>query len=253
MEDQPIATSEAVEPMSFSDKLMNVFASPGTLFEYVASSGKETSNWAVPLVLSMIVGVIFTFVVFTQPPIQDQMQVTQQKTMEKMVASGKLTQEQADAAAENNFAKPGSPLFLIFGSVGVVLVTAATLFLAALAYWLIVKVGFKSAIPYMKVTEVVGLSMYISALGTLFSMILIVAMGSIHATTSLALFVSNFDQGNTIDKLLAAVNIMTFWSMGVSAIGLAKVCKVDLAKAAGVVIAVWIIWTAITLQLNIGG
>jgi hypothetical protein len=253
MEEQPIATSEAVEQMSFSDKLMNVFASPGALFDNVASAEKQNSNWSIPLVLSIIIGVIFTFVVFSQPPIQDQMRATQQQAMDKMVASGKLTQEQADLAGENNPAKPGSPLFLIFGSVGVVIATAAAMFLAALAYWLIIKVGFKSTIPFMKVTEVVGLSMYISALGTLLSMILIVAMGSIHATTSLALFVSNFDQGNTVHKLLAAMNIMTFWSMGVSAIGLSKVCKLDLAKAAGVVIAVWVVWTAITVMLNIGG
>ena len=54
----PPVSDESPE-MSFSDKLMNVFSAPGELFEYVAKSGKQTSNWSVPLILTMIVSVIF--------------------------------------------------------------------------------------------------------------------------------------------------------------------------------------------------
>ena len=59
--------------MSFTDKLMNVFSAPGELFESVAKSEKQTSNWSVPLVLAMIVSIIFVLVAFSQAPIQDQM------------------------------------------------------------------------------------------------------------------------------------------------------------------------------------
>lgn len=253
MEEQPTATPVEVQKMSFSDKLMNVFAAPEALYEYVGQSEKDNSNWGIPLVVSMLVSVLFMFVVFSQPPIQDQMAQKQQQAMEKQVAAGKITQEQADQAAALNFAKPGSPLFLISGSVGVVFVNAVSLFLAALAYWLILKVGFKSALPYLKITEVVGLSMYIGVIGALISMIMIVAMGTMHATPSLGLLVSQFDDQNRVHKILEACNFVTFWATGVVGIGLSKVGRISVAKGLSTAFGVWAVWTAITVMVNFGG
>ena len=79
---------EESSAMSFSDKLMNVFSAPGELFENVAKSEKQTSNWSVPLILTMIVSVIFVLVAFSQAPIQDQMKDQTEKTIQKKVAEG---------------------------------------------------------------------------------------------------------------------------------------------------------------------
>ncbi len=254
MEEQNATASQpesAAAEMGFSDKLMNVFASPGELFEYVAKAPKQTSNWALPLLLTTVIGIVFTFVAFTQPPIQDEMARQRDKYVQQQIAAGKLTQEQADKAAEYS-PKPGSPMFLIFGSVGVVLVMFATLFLSALAFWLLGKFGFKSGATYGKVVEVVGLSMYIMAVGSLLTLILVVAMGSMHATPSLALAVSDFDPMNKMHKFLSSINIMTFWYLGIVSIGLGKLFTVSLGKALTGVAVIWAVWTAISVFVNLG-
>ncbi len=242
--------TEAAE-MSFSDKLMNVFASPGELFEYVTKAPKQASNWALPLLLTTVIGIVFTFVAFTQPPIQEEMARQRDKYIQQEIAAEKMTQEQADNAAKYS-PKPGSPMFLIFGSVGVVVVMFATLFLSALAFWLLGKFGFKSGATYGKVVEVVGLSMYIMAVGSLLTLILVVAMGSMHATPSLALAVSDFDPMNKMHKLLSSINIMTFWYLGIVSVGLGKLFSVSLGKALTGVAAIWVVWTAITVLVNLG-
>ena len=245
-------SSEESSEMSFSDKLMNVFSAPGELFESVAKSEKKTSNCSLPLILTIIVSVIFVFVAFSQAPIQDQMKDQTEKSIQKRVADGKMTQEQADLAISKNPAQPGTPLFMIFGSVGAAIVMVAILFGFSLVFWLAGKWVFKSAAAYGKVVEVVGLSMYISVLGSIITLLLVVAMGSLYATPSLALAVSHFDPTDKVDKILAAINIFTLWFLAVISIGLGKVFSVSTGKALTVIGVLWVVWTACTVLLNLG-
>jgi len=244
--------SEENGGLSFTDKLMNVFSAPGELFEGVAKSEKQNSNWSVPLIISMIVSIIFVLVAFSQAPIQDQIRDQTEKSIQKSVAAGKITQEQADLAMSKNPAQPGSPLFMIFGSVGAVFVSAISLFGFALVFWLVGKWVFKSAVAYGKVLEVVGLSMYISILVAIVTLLLVVAMGSLYATPSLALAVSHFDPSDKMDKLLSAVNAGTLWFLAVIAVGLAKLFSVTTGKTFAAVGALWILWTAVTVLWNLG-
>jgi len=243
---------EESSAMSFSDKLMNVFSAPGELFENVAKNEKQTSNWSVPLILTMIVSVIFVLVAFSKAPIQDQMKDQTEKTIQKKVAEGKMTQEQADMALTKNSAQPGSPLFMIFGSIGAAVVTAVILFGFALAFWLMGKWVFKATAAYGKVLEVVGLSMYISVLGSIITLLLVVAMGSLYATPSLALVVSQYDPTNTLHKLLSSISVFTFWFLIVISIGLGKIFSVSTGKALAGVGVLWVLFTAASVLLSFG-
>jgi len=244
--------SENSSEMSFTDKVMNVFSAPGELFEGIAKSEKKNSNWSIPLILTMLAGIIFVFVAFSQAPIQDQMREQQEKTFQKQVESGKMTQEQADRAMSMNPAKPGTPLFMVFGAVGVAVVTAVMLFGFALGFWLVGKWVFKATVTYGKVVEVVGLSMYVSVLGSIITLLLVVAMGSLYATPSLALAVSHFDPANKVDKFLASVNLVTFWYLAVVSVGLGKIFSVSTTKALVAVGVLWAVWTAVTVFVSFG-
>jgi hypothetical protein len=243
--------SEESSEMSFSDKVMNVFSAPGELFEGIAKSEKQNSNWSIPLILTMIAGIIFVFVAFSQAPIQDQVREQQEKGFQKQVESGKMTQEQADRTL-SMIPKPGSPLSMVISAVFVVFVTAAMLFGFALAFWLVGKWVFKAPATYSKVLEVVGLSMYVSVLGSIITLLLVVAMGSIYATPSLALAVSHYDPANKVDKLLASVNLVTFWYLAVVSVGLGKIFSVSTTKALVAVGVLWAVWTAITVFVGFG-
>lgn len=250
---EEIRTPEPSTEMSFSDKFVGILSSPGEVYQSIVGTEPKTSNWAIPLVLTIVAGIIFTFVVFTQPAIQDEMQAQQSKTFQKQIAEGKMTQEQADQAM--SFSKPGSPMFLIFGVLGVAVAMAVMLFLYTLIYWIVGKIAFKSSLGYGKILEVNGLAMYIAPISTLLTMVTVVAMGSLYAQPSAALLVSDFDIENKTHKLLAALNILEFWSIYITAVGLGKVWNVSLGKSLGVVGGIFAIWTAIKIfaGFNFGG
>ena len=248
---EQIVTPEPATELSLTDTIVGVISSPGEVFQSIADTEPKTSNWAIPLVLSMVFSVLFMFVVFGQPAIQDQMAEGQRKAMEKSVADGKLTQEQAEKMMENG--KPGSSMFMIFGSIGAVVVMAFALFVYSAVYLLGGKIVVKSSASYGKMLEVVGLSMYVGIIGSIIAMVLIIAKGSIYASLSPALFMEDFDPLNKQHKLLAAFNLLEFWNLAIVGIGLSKVWKTTAGKAFGVVGGVWLAWTLIKVFGNFGG
>jgi hypothetical protein len=143
-------------------------------------------------------------------------------------------------------------MFIIFGSIAGVSVIVVMVLLYSTAYWLGGKVFVKSTVPFSKVTEVYGLSLYVGLVGALVTMAMVVAMGSLYSSPSLAIAVSNFDPANKVHKLLAAVNIFDFWQLGVIGIGLSKLWSSSLGKSLGVVVIVWVIWTAAKVFVGAG-
>ena len=244
----PVPTVE----MSWSDKFVGILSSPGEVYQSIVGTEPKTSNWAMPLVVTIIVGLIFTFTVFSQPAIQDEMSQTQYKAMEKRVADGKMTQEQMNQAVENNPGKPGSPMFMIFGAIMVVVVISFSLFAYSSVYFLVGKMAFHSPVSYAKILEVNGLSFFVTSVVSLLSIIIVIAMGSLYASVSPTLFIENFDPMNKEHKLMAAFNILEFWNMFVVAVGLSKVWNTSMGKAVGVVGGVWAVWTLVKVFVDFG-
>ncbi|MFA6468286.1 MAG: YIP1 family protein [Bacteroidota bacterium] len=245
-------TPQPSNEMSLSDKFVGILSSPGEVYQSIVGTEPKTSNWAIPLVLTIIVGIIFTFVVFSQPPIQDQMIETQHKALQQRVDNGKMTQEQMVQTEEMNPAKPGSPMFLIFGTLGVVVVLVFSLFAYSAVYIVVGKILFKSSVTYKKVLEVNGLSYYVAAIVSLLSMVIVVSMGSLYASISPTLFIADFDPLNTEHKFLAALNLLEFWNLFVIGVGLSKIWNVSTGKALGAVGGVWLIWTLIKVFVDFG-
>jgi hypothetical protein len=245
--------TEPAEEMSMTDKFINVISAPGDLFAYVAREGKKSANYTIPLLVSIVMSVIFMLVVFSQQSIKDEMGAQQERAMQQRVEQGKITQEQADAARERMPA-PGGAIFLVFGSIGVIVVTLVLFFGTSLVYWLAGKYAFKSPAPYSKVVEVVGLTSYIMVIGSILTMIIVVAMGSINAGPHLGLLVGGaFDPLNKTHKLLASINLVTLWYLAVVAIGLSKIFSIPQMKAYITVGILWVLFVAATVGMSFGG
>lgn len=249
---EEIRTPEPSNEMSLSDKFVGILSSPGEVFQSIVGTEPKSSNWSIPLVLTILVGILFTFIVFSQPPIQDQMAAAQYKAMQKNVADGKMTQEQMDRAVEMNPAKPGSPMFLIIGAVGVAIVITFSLFAYSGVYFLAGKFAYKSTVPFNKVLEVYGLSFYVSAVVSLLTIVIVVSMGSLYASLSPALLISDFDPMNKEHKMMAAFNLLEFWNLYVVGVGLSKVWNTSLGKSLGVVGGIWLVWTLIKVFADFG-
>src|SRR6185369_6234920 len=89
----------------------------------------STANWLVPVVLACLVGVSYSFAVFSQESIVQSMREAQEKAMEKRVDAGNMTRQQADKALEISEKFTGPTMMKIFGSVGAVIASFAMLFL----------------------------------------------------------------------------------------------------------------------------
>src|SRR6266478_1551762 len=113
----------AVTPSSFVSRAAGVFASPGDLFKEVASAPVQTSSWMIPYIITLLVGVVFTYVLSNNPSLRQQILEPQQQKMQKQLDEGKLTQEQYDKGV----AMMESPtMFMaIGGGSAIVIVTVA--------------------------------------------------------------------------------------------------------------------------------
>jgi hypothetical protein len=249
MQEPTTTQAEPVKPMSASEKMAGIFASPGEVYEDVRLTPKTNSNWVIPTIVLIVVAIVCSLLVMNNPSLQHQIGAAQREAMDKAVQEGRMTQEQADRASE--MMGGGSPFILIGIVVTTPIMTFAMLFLFALVYWLVGKFAMKSSAPYMKVVEVVGLTFYIGTIGRIITTAMMYLMDSLHASPSLALFVSDFDIQNKLHMALSSVNIFTIWSLVVTAIGLAKLFQRDLPKVLVLVFALAILLTGALILLGI--
>jgi len=138
-------------------------------------------------------------------------------------------------------------MFKIFGVLGVIVFTFLSVLVVSFVMMLVGKLAFKQAVLYGKVMEVVGASTMINGvLGTIVTMLLMLAVGSLYATPGLALLISGFDPNNKVHLLLASINIFSLWYLGVLSVGLGKLFGVTTGKTAVWVVGLWIVWTLLT-------
>jgi hypothetical protein len=189
-EQQTITHSEPaadVQPMSFTEKLVNLFASPGELFEHVRLTPKTPSNWVIPAAILIIVAIAMQQLIMSNPSLVDQTKAMITKatneSFDKAVREGKMTPEQAEQQREaaERFTDPTSVLAIAMRIGGTVVTIPAMLFLIGLVYWLLGKTAMHATAPYMKVIEVVGLVLLITAVESIVTTVMAIGMDSIHA------------------------------------------------------------------------
>jgi len=250
MEQTVTTPVEQIKPMPFTEKIVNVFTSPGELYENVRDTGPSTPNWLIPWVIIAAVSIALNFAMMSNASLADQIGSTMRQAMEKSVGDGKMTQQQADQWFE--MVRPGSVYFTVFSIGGTLLWTLGGLFALGLVYWLVGKSAMSATAPYMKVVEVVGLTFIISTLEVLVTTLMVFAFDRITATPSLAFFLSDFDVTNKVHLLLSKVNIFTFWILAVTGTGLSRLFRRDLPKVLVLVAVLWILWTVITVFAGCG-
>jgi hypothetical protein len=232
--------------ISFSDIVVNVFASPADAYEGIRTSPTRASVWVVPLILVLLLTCCFTWVMFTNDAIRSQVIDMQRTRMEEQVQAGKMSQEQADRAAEQ-MEKAGGMMIAI-GIVFGVLTVTVMFFLATLVFWLVGKFGLKAEGGYGKYLELYGAAQWIGILGFIITILMAVALSSMYATPSGALAVlSNYSPKNTTHRLLSSVNVFTIWQMVVVGIGIAKFAGKSSGTGIGVGVGLWILWVLISV------
>ena len=231
---------------------MNVFAAPGEVFGEVKTAVPSATNWLIPILLWIVVGVISVCIMFAQPAIQQTIHDEQVKALDTQVQQGKMTQAQEDQALQVMEKFMGPTLLAVFGSIGLIGYCFVSLFGWALVLWLAGRWFFKVQFGYRKAVEVAGLSSLILTLGTIIGTLLAVILGRLYAGPSLALLVTSFDPANRVHLLLGAANATYLWHTGVLAIGLAKLSGGSMTKAFAVVFGFWVLMELLLIAVGQG-
>lgn len=229
--------------MSLAARLLNVFAVPGDVFADVKRAPGAASNWLVPALLGAVVGVIFVNLFLAQPAIQKQIHERRSKLIEEASNSGKLTAQQRHTAEQ--LTSPGMLKF--FGVSGAIAGSFLSVLWWGLVLWFLARRMLRVEVGFGKALEVAGLATMIDVLGAIVAMVLVVNLGRMGATPSLALAVKDFDMSRKGHLFAAAANVFSFWVVGVRSIGLAKLANVPYLRAAWLVVTFWILQQSVAI------
>jgi hypothetical protein len=235
----PPSENIPVESTTLASRLFNIYATPGDVFEEVKHSKPSLGNWLVPVILASLVGVISVCVIFSLPPVLQQVRSAQEKRIDEMARKQNWSAQQTEQSKEMAERFSG-PIFLkIFGSFGAVAGSFFWLFALALGIWVLGAKIFKGQFVYMQAVEVAGLCTMIGVLGGIVGLLLVVAKGNMFASCSPALLLSDFDAKNKLHAALGALNVFTLWYLGVLSVGVSKLSGASTAKAAACIFGVW--------------
>jgi len=243
-EPPPVLDSSPPPAMSLAARLLNVFAIPGEVFEVARASRVSVANWLVPALLSAAVGVLSVLAVVSQPALHERLrgQLDQQaKVMQQQVKDGKLKQAEADRAMALGRALTKPATLRALGGTAAAVFGIGRVFWWALILWVLARAFLKVYVDYLKALEVAGLGLMISVLGGVVTLLLMLNLPKLFATTDLALAVSGFDPSRKSYLLLGAANLFSLWLVGVLSVGLARLSGVPFMRAAWLVFAAWLV------------
>jgi hypothetical protein len=226
--------------MSLGARLLNVYATPGDVFEWVRQKTECcTSNWLIPALLSCLVGVVFTWIALSQPNVEQQIREQQDQKIQQLVDSGKLSAADAETARKRIEQINLMMVVKMTGMVSVVVMSFAMTFIVAVVLKLTALWWLRASVEYMKWVEVAGLSAMVLVLGTVVQLLLVIIMGSILATPGPVLLVGEIDPQNKLHLALSSINLVTFWYLCILGLGLAKLAGGGFIKAVVPLLGLW--------------
>jgi hypothetical protein len=236
--------------MSLIARLTNVFAAPGEVFDEVRDSPPAETNWLVPAIIVMLLGWLGAAFIFSQEPIRFQMRDIAEKAIQKQIEKSHMSESQAEAMRQAG-EKYGDIGMKINAVMAPAIAGWVLPFWGGLIIWLGGKFVFKVSFSYMKAVEAAGLNNMIVALDAVVRTLLIVVTGNLFASPSLMLLVKDWNPENAMHGLLGLINIMTFWTLAVRAVALARLSRQSLAKSAIWVFGLWVVYTGLIFGIGL--
>ncbi len=207
---------------SLGEKLLNLFVSPGDVFDEVIAAPTRLVNWRVPTLLACLAGIILLSMAAT---------TEQTAAIHQLTGAASFPQEQREMFA--GVWPLVSSLTICFG-------TFAGSFWSAFVLWFIGRVFLKARFSFLKTLEIVGLTGIILVLGTVVTALLIGASGNVTARPSLSWLGDKASLGTGLGRLLDTLNVFHLWTTTVLAIGLSRLSGVTFKEAAFWVFGYWL-------------
>lgn len=259
MEDNETLQSEQptneMEELSHTDKIVGVISEPANLFSKLSLQKVKVTDWLLPLLAMIVVTIVATFIYMSNPEIKLQMQQQQQKAMQeqfdKMVASGQMTQQQADEQIDKTMGMMGNPMFtILFPSIGILIMSFLWFFVFATVGFLIAKFALKGDGSYTQAMGAMGLPLYVVVLQTIVLIIIGLLMGKIISGINPAAFMGT-DVKTFSGFLLSRLDLFSIWYYIVVGIAFAKMFRSDnIKKYVFASVGVWLVFMFIIFGLG---
>ncbi|MBL1214461.1 MAG: hypothetical protein HND52_13980 [Ignavibacteriae bacterium] len=233
MKDQESIEDEIVDDeeyeLSHTDKLVGVITEPSDTFSSMSKFPAKTADWIIPLLLTILVASLVQVIMMSNEAIKysliEKQMAAVEKQLDEAVASGDLSQEQADERLEQTrqfFENSG--MGLMFSIISVVIFTLILFFIIAGVFYLIAKFGLKGDGNYGSAMSAYGLPYYVIVIQLIVMIIAALAMNKVMAGTSVADFLS-IEKTDILGFTLAKLDPFTIWFYALISIGLAKMFK----------------------------
>lgn len=244
-----IEEAQEEQELSHTDKLVGLFTEPITTFGKIAKFPPKTSDWLIPIIVAIVVAILSQFVMLSNPEIKQQqhekMMEQVQKQMDEAVASGRMTQAQADEQMSRMEDNSGSmAMFQTIGIVvGIPIAVFIIFFILSGFYLLVAKLGLKGIGTYKDTMVAYGLPSYISILQSIIMVIGALVMNKLLTGVSVADFIGA-DKSTMAGFFLGKLDPFSIWYYVVFGIALAKMHKAeDYKKYIIAIVAVWIVFS----------
>ena len=233
--------------ISHTDKLVGVFSEPSGTFSKMSKFPPKTADWVIPILIVIVIAILSQFLMMNNPTIKaalvEKQMATVEKSLNDQVASGQLTQAQADQRLESmrdQMDQSGGAVQMIGIFVGIPFATFIFFFIVSGVYLFLAKIILKGDGTYKEAMVAYGLPHYILAIQMIIMVIAALATNKLFTGTSVADFIGT--EKNTIAGfLLGKLDVFSIWFYVVFGIGLAKMFKNNNSQKFIIgVIAVWL-------------
>ena len=218
----------ALAPSSLAAKLLDMFVSPGEVFEEVAVAPHRLTNWLLPTLLVALTSLFLLRAVNNETASLS----TPSHALDSGVSLENTSSPQPDPAPADW--RRVSALSTCVGAF-------AGTFWSALLLWFIGRVFLRTRFSYLKAVEVVALTGGIVALGTFLTALLISASGNPAARPALSFFALRAPATDPVRMMLDMFNLFHLWTTTLLAIGLSRLSGVSFKESAFWVFGYWFV------------
>ncbi len=241
-EENPVAQEEGTAvQLSVGEAISGALTEPSDTFETIASTPRR-NYWLMPVLITVALSLVSTFLFMGDAELVQSVMEKQKSKLEadfdKNVKEGKMTREEADKALDG--ISPESSFFKIAGFGGAVIGPFLILFILSVIYMVVLKIS-KADFDFGNVLNVVGLAMVVGAIGNVLGMVISILMGRVTGV-GLGILFSEDSVGAQMFSLLSKIDIFQIWFYLLDAIGLSKIARISIAKSAGIVFGIFIVY-----------
>lgn len=234
--------------LGHTDKLVGVFASPTETFRKIGNFPPKVVDWFLPMFILILVAVFAGYVKLSNPTIKYEMMQKQaeeqQKYLDEAVQKGTITREQADQQIETAQSMMNSPLIMVFGVVGGLIVGFIVFFIMAGIYHLFARFALGGDGTYSYALVAYGLASYILVLQHILATIISLLTSKLINDISLA-SILGMVKSTPLGFGLSFIDPISIWFYFVLGTALAKTYKA--ADSKKFIIAIFSIWVGVSL------